>query len=195
MYEPKVTIGPKVPVNDLNLDIVGDNTRWGAVVKWNDDFKDILRWLGEQVPGLPEDIRLIAQGFTGDILSEADGDPVTDTIIQFGEGANAYRHYSTMVGLMPHVTRVELLHRYNDGKGADNIVMYSKPKPPQGDGSPSPIGAKWPERGPNVFRPSVDNPTAKGYAIGDKYKDATGTYQLDKQWWGWLSFVAWLKVA
>lgn len=189
-YEPIIAVGPRVNEQDLGN---GFYTQLAKPSALDDDYRNKLAWLGEQVPGLPKEVRLIAQSQSGDITTDSDGTPALPTVIAFGFGADESRHDATQLDIFPHVIRVQLYGRYV-GVVPNDIVMYEPPKPPQPDGKPSPIGAKWPEKGPNAYRPSVDNPTASGYAVGDKYTDATGTYQLDKQWWGWLSFSVWLRV-
>ncbi len=185
-----IAVGPRVNEADLGN---GFYPQLGKPVALDDDYHNKLAWLAVQCSKLPNEIRFIAQSREGDITPEKDGTPVLPTVIAFGFGAEEERIDAALVDIFPHVARVQLINRYGGGN-ASAIVMYEPPKPPQPDGTPSPIGAKWPERGSNAYRPAEDNPTAKGYAIGDKYTDATGTYRLDKQWWGWLSFSVWLKV-
>lgn len=186
-----IAVGPKVNVADLGN---GFYTQLSAPVAFDDAYREKLQWLAQECRNLPTDIRFIAQSQSGDITVDVDGTPVLPTIIAFGSGANETRMDASQVGVFPHIARIELINRYGGGDPS-RIVMYVPPSPAQSDGTPSPIGSLWLEKGPNAYRPSDDNPTAKGYEVGDTYTDVTGTYQLEKRRYWIVLFPVWIKVS
>ena len=191
-YEPKVTLGPKVPVEDLDLNPMGDNERWGKPVSYGPRYIDILRWLGTQCPKLPEDVYLIAQGREGDITS--DGETATrPTIIQWGMGASEFRLDAAQVGYSPHVARIQLINHFGSGDPT-TTVMYAPPAIPPAEGEDSPVGERWEAMdarvGGKAYRPAPDNPTAKPYKEGDVYKG----FRLAFVWVTFARVAVWVKV-
>lgn len=193
-YEPKVTVGPRVPVDDLDLNLLGDNTRWGAPVNYGPEYLDILRWLGTQCSNLPEDVYLIAQSREGDITPEVDGTPVMPTVIQWGTGAGAFRSYAAHVGYTPHNARVDVIRHFGGGD-IMTPAKYTPPAPPLPDGEKSPVGDRWPEMdarvGGKAYRPAKDNPKANGHNEGD----IVGGFKLTFVWVMFTPVAVWVKVA
>jgi hypothetical protein len=190
-YEPTIGVGPKVNEADLGN---GFYPQLSNPVAFDDDYRNKLKFLGRECSRLPAQVRLIAQSQAGDITDDTEGTPALPSVIAFGFGAEEHRLDAALVGIMPHVARIELIQRYGGGD-ANRVVMYEPPAAPQPDGKPSPIGAKWPEKGANAYRPADDNPQALGYKEGDTYTDATGSYVLDFQWYWVVKFPVWRKVS
>ena len=53
----------------------------------------------------------------------------------------------------------------------------------------SPIGAAWPERGPNASRPRENDREPYGAV----YQDATGRYVKERHGWAFINFGVWTK--
>lgn len=192
-YEPNITVGPKVNEADLGN---GFYKQLSTPVALDDDYRNKLRWLGTQCSTLPAAVVLIAQSRTGDVTEENGLTPDLPAVIGFGPQGSVYRLDAALVGVFPHIARVELIRHFGGGDPAA-IVMYAPPPPPQPDGQPSPVGARWPEMdsraGGQAYRPSVGNPMAKPFKAGDTYKDATGTYRLTFVWVTFANCAVWVK--
>ena len=186
-----ISIGPRVNEKDLGN---GFNPQLSAPVSLDDNYRDKLAWLARQCSKLPTEIRLIAQGHAGDITPDNDATPVLPSIIAFGFNGEEHRLDAAMVGIFPHVARVELINRYGGGDPAAT-VMYEPPAIPPVEGEVSPVGERWPEMdarvGGKAYRPAVDNPMAKGFKEGEVYKG----FQLAFFWVTFSKVAVWVKVA
>lgn len=194
-YEPSIIVGPKVNEADLGN---GFYKQLSTPVALDDGYRDKLRWLGSQCSRLPTLIQLIAQSSDGDVTDSNGLTADLPTVIQFGSIESGLRLEAALVGLFPHIARVELINHFGGGNPGDT-VMYTPPPPPQPDGQPSPIGARWPERDATVggvaYRPALDNPMAKPFKEGDVYSDATGNYRLTHIWVPFVYAAVWVKVS
>ncbi len=191
MANQVISIGPKVNTADLGA---GFYPQLSTPVALDDNYRDKLAWLARQCTKLPTEIRLIAQGHAGDITPDNDATPVLPTIIAFGFGADEHRLDAALVGIMPHVARVELINRYGGGDPAA-IVMYEPPAIPPAEGEVSPVGERWEAMDGRVngkaYRPAPDNPTAKGFKEGEVYRG----FQLAFFWVTFSKVAVWVKVA
>lgn len=189
-YEPIIGVGPKVNTEDLGN---GFYPQLSKPVALDDEYRNKLAWLGAQCSTLPKEINFIAQSQLGDITKDADDTAVLPTVIAFGIGGDEYRLDAALVGIFPHVARVELINRYGGGDPSA-VVMYTPPPPPLPDGQPSPVGERWPEMdsrvGGKAYRPAVDNPMAKPYKAGD----VVGGFRLTFVWVMFANCAVWVKV-
>lgn len=191
MANQVIAVGPRVNENDLGN---GFYPQLSAPVALDDSYRDKLSWLGRQCSKLPGEIRLIAQSQSGDITPENDDTPVLPTIIAFGFGAEEHRLDAALVGIFPHVARVELINRYGGGDPSA-VVMYAPPAIPPAEGEDSPVGERWEAMdarvGGKAYRPAPDNPTAKPYKEGEVYKG----FRLAFVWVTFARVAVWVKVA
>jgi hypothetical protein len=156
------------------------------------EFLDIQKWLVSK--GAPKGWRLDARRGTDPLR----GDAILPTEMVW-EGApreadGVLRLDAALVFNFPHVALVELKKAF--GFGNPNVLeMYPGLRKPVQYVTRSPIGAHWPERGTDAYRPSPDNPRAEGFAEGDVYEDATGRYKLTREWSLFARVPVWRLVA
>ena len=185
-----ISVGPKVDESDLGN---GFYPQLSSPVAYDDSYRDKLAWLGRQCAMLPGEIRLIAQSREGDITPEVDGTPVLPTVIAFGFDGEEHRLDAALVGIFPHVARVELINRYGGGDPS-RLVMYEPPAAPAPDGGKSPVGERWEAMDARVrgkaYRPAIDNPTAKPFKEGDVYQG----FRLTFVWVTFSNCAVWVKV-
>lgn len=185
-----ISVGPRVNEADLGN---GFYPQLSTPIAYDDEYRNKLAWLAQQCTRLPNEIRLIAQANDGDITPEQDGVPTLPTVIAFGFGADEERLDAALVGIMPHVARVELINRYGGGDPSA-FVMYEPPAAPHADGSPSPVGERWPAMdakvGGKAYRPANDNPMAKPYKEGDVVQG----FRLAFVWVTFANCAVWVKV-
>lgn len=109
-----------------------------------------------------------------------------------GEAGGALKLDATLVFNFPHVALVELKKAF--GFGDRNILeMYPGYRKPLPLVIPAVIGAHWPERGANAYRPHEANPRAEGFNPGDTYRDATGSYIFTRERSLFSSVPVWRK--
>lgn len=186
-----IAVGPRVNDQDLGN---GFYPQLSTPVALDDSYRDKLSWLARQCSKLPGEIRFIAQGHAGDITPENDATPVLPTIIAFGFEAEEHRLDAALVGIFPHVARVELINRYGGGDPAAT-VMYEPPVIQPAEGEVSPVGERWEAMdarvGGKAYRPAPDNPTAKPFKEGEVFKG----FRLTFVWVTFSRVAVWVKVA
>ncbi len=150
------------------------------------EFLDIQRWFSSK--GAPAYSRLFVPkglGVEGDNL-------ILPTEMHWDKaygGAETLKLDAALVFNFPHVALVELKHAF--GFGDPNIVeMYPGLRKPVEYVAHSPIGAPWPEKGANAFRPSEFDKEAYGAV----YHDESGAYRKDRFGWAFISYPVWIKL-
>jgi hypothetical protein len=95
---------------------------------------------------------------------------------------------AALVFNFPHVALVELKKAF--GFGDPNVLeMYPGFRQPVQYVLRSPIGAPWPEKGENAYRPSE----ADREPYGAVYADPTGRYVKERHSWAFISYGVWIK--
>jgi|RhiMetdeSRZDD1v2_1073273.scaffolds.fasta_scaffold152051_2 hypothetical protein len=148
------------------------------------EFLDIQRWFTSK--GAPAYSRLYVPkglGVEGDNL-------ILPTEMHWNnQNGETLKLDAALVFNFPHVALVELKHAFHFGN--PNILeMYPGLRKPVRYVAQSPIGAPWPERGPNAFRPSEFDKEP----YGATYFDATGSYRKDRYGWAFISYPVWIKL-
>ena len=149
------------------------------------EFADILQWLDSKT-GCGAPTLYVPKGLaiTGD-------NPILPTELHWKtEGDTPVKLDAALVFNFPHVALTELKVAF--GKGNPNVLeFYPGLRKPVDFIFHSPIGAPWPEKGPNAFRPSEYDKEA----YGTIYADSTGRYSKEREGWAFITFPVWRKVA
>ena len=147
------------------------------------EFLDVVSWLKSK--GAPAKTSLDAQRA---MTVNGPGKWMPAEIIFAGENGAVLRLDAALVFNFPHVALTELKQFFRFG---DPTVLewYPGIRQPVAYVAVSPIGAAWPEQGPDCYRPT----DADRNDYGAEYTDATGRYRKERRSWVFVSFGVWVK--
>lgn len=131
-------------------------------------FQDVLAWLQKQ--GAPKPTEIVAQP-TICLNNNCPNKYQPAEIWWTQKDGTVYRADAAQTYYFPHVTLTELQQFYGFGD-PKHSTYYTVPVGPQQFVAISPIGAAWPDKAPNAYRPA-DKDTLPD---GTRYVDATGAY-------------------
>ena len=122
-------------------------------------------------------------------------DPVVNAVVMLPteihwekSGAETLKLDAALVFNFPHVALVELKNYF--GVGDPRVLeMYPGLRKPLVEVARNPIGAPWPERGPNAFRPSAED----NFEYGAVVTTPAGTFTKERRGWAFISFPVWVR--